>query len=237
MSWTWLGLAVLVLLAFSMVDGYRRGFIKEVVSVVLVLLSVVVVWLINPYVNTFIRENTSVYEKIQDVSGAFVESLTDGETVVDGEQQNELISGMNLPGLLQNGIADNNTAAVYQTLSVNTFGEYVSRYLANIAVNCLSFLVSYILASVLIHVFAYALDLLARLPVLCGINKMAGALVGGGKCIIFIWVAMLVVTILCNTKIGQEGLRLIRGDTVLNFLYDKNIFIRIFAGINRILQT
>ncbi len=237
MSWTWLGLAVLVLLAFSMVDGYRRGFIKEVVSVLLVLLSVVVVWLINPYVNTFIRDNTSVYEKIQDVSGNFVESLMAGETVVDGEQQDELISGMNLPGLLQNGIADNNTAAVYQSLAVNTFGEYVSRYLANIAVNCLSFLVSYILASVLIHVFAYALDLLARLPVLRGINKLAGALVGGGKCIIFIWVAMLVLTILCNTEIGQEGLRLIKGDTVLNFLYDKNIFIRIFAGINRILQA
>lgn len=57
MSWTWLGLAVLVLLAFSMVDGYRRGFIKEVVSVLLVMLSVVVVWLINPYVNSFIRDN------------------------------------------------------------------------------------------------------------------------------------------------------------------------------------
>lgn len=126
---------------------------------------------------------------------------------------------------------------MYQTLSVNTFGEYVSRYLANIAVNCLSFLVSYILASVLIHVFAYALDLLARLPVLRGINKLAGAVIGGGKCVIFIWVAMLVLTILCNTEVGQEGLRLIRGDTVLNFLYDKNIFIRIFAGINRILQA
>ena len=237
MSWTWLGLAVLVLLAFSAVDGYRRGFIKEVVSVLLVLLSVVVVWMINPYVNTFIRDNTSAYEKIQKVSEDFVGSLTDGETVIDGEQQDELINGMNLPGLLQNGITDNNTAAVYQTLAVNTFGEYVSRYLANIAVNCLSFLISYILASVLIHVFAYALDLLAKLPVLRGINKLAGALVGGGKCVIFVWVAMLVLTILCNTEIGQEGLRLIRGDTVLNFLYDKNIFIRIFAGINRILQT
>lgn len=237
MSWTWLGLAVLILLAFSAVDGYRRGFIKEVVSVLLVLLSVVVVWMINPYVNTFIRDNTSAYEKIQKVSEDFVGSLTDGETVIDGEQQDELINGMNLPGLLQNGITDNNTAAVYQTLAVNTFGGYVSRYLANIAVNCLSFLISYILASVLIHVFAYALDLLAKLPVLRGINKLAGALVGGGKCVIFVWVAMLVLTILCNTEIGQEGLRLIRGDTVLNFLYDKNIFIRIFAGINRILQT
>ena len=231
MSWTWLGLAVLVLLAFSMADGYRRGFVKEVVSVLLVLLSVVVVWMINPYVNTFIRENTSVYEKIQNVSESFVESLANGNDTMDEEQQDELISGMGLPGLLQNGITENNTAAVYQQLAVNTFGGYVSRYLANIAVNCLSFLISYILASVLIRVFAYALDILARLPVVRGINKLAGALIGGGKCIIFVWVAMLVLTILCNTEIGQKGLVLIRGDTVLNFLYDKNIFIRIFAGL------
>ena len=231
MSWTWLGLAVLVLLAFSMADGYRRGFVKEVVSVLLVLLSVVVVWMINPYVNTFIRENTSVYEKIQNVSESFVESLANGNDTMDEEQQDELISGMGLPGLLQNGITENNTAAVYQQLAVNTFGGYVSRYLANIAVNCLSFLISYILASVLIRVFAYALDILARLPVVRGINKLAGALIGGGKCIIFVWVAMLVLTILCNTEIGQKGLGLIRGDTVLNFLYDKNIFIRIFAGL------
>lgn len=231
MSWTWLGLAVLVLLAFSMADGYRRGFVKEVVSVLLVLLSVVVVWMINPYVNTFIRENTSVYEKIQNVSESFVESLANGNDTMDEEQQDELISGMGLPGLLQNGITENNTAAVYQQLAVNTFGGYVSRYLANIAVNCLSFLISYILASVLIRVFAYALDILARLPVVRRINKLAGALIGGGKCIIFVWVAMLVLTILCNTEIGQKGLGLIRGDTVLNFLYDKNIFIRIFAGL------
>lgn len=231
MSWTWLGLAVLVLLAFSMADGYRRGFVKEVVSVLLVLLSVVVVWMINPYVNTFIRENTSVYEKIQNVSESFVESLANGNDTMDEEQQDELISGMGLPGLLQNGITENNTAAVYQQLAVNTFGGYVSRYLANIAVNCLSFLISYILASVLIRVFAYALDILARLPAVRGINKLAGALIGGGKCIIFVWVAMLVLTILCNTEIGQKGLGLIRGDTVLNFLYDKNIFIRIFAGL------
>lgn len=57
------------------------------------------------------------------------------------------------------------------------------------------------------------------------------AVVRGMKCIVFVWVGMLVLTILCNTEIGQKGLGLIRGDTVLDFLYDKNIFIRIFTGI------
>ena len=231
MSWTWLGLAVLVLLAFSVVDGYRKGFIKEAVSVLLALISVVLVWLINPYVNQFLRENTSVYEKIQTSSETFVDSLAAGNGVLDEETQNELISNMGLPELLQKGMSENNTASVYQYLAVNTFAGYISGYLANVAVNCLSFLVSYILSSILIHVLAYALDILAKLPVICGINKLAGAVIGGGKCIIFVWVGMLVLTVLCNTEIGQKGLGLIRGDTVLNFLYDKNIFIRIFTGI------
>ena len=221
MSWTWLGLAVLVLLALSMVDGYQKGFVKEVVSAFLVLISVVMVWLINPYVNQFIRENTAVYEKIQTSSESFVSSLVDGRGIMDEEGQE----------LLQKGIAENNTASVYQQLAANTFAEYISGYLANVAVNCLSFLVSYILSSILIHVLAYALDLLTKLPVICGVNKLAGAAIGGGKCIIFVWVGMLVLTVLCNTEIGQKGLGLIREDTVLNFLYGKNIFIRIFTGI------
>ena len=181
MNWTWLGLAVLVLLAFSMVDGYQKGFVKEVVSAFLVLISVVMVWLINPYVNQFIRENTAVYEKIQTSSESFVSSLVDGRGIMDEEGQNELISSMNLPELLQKGIAENNTASVYQQLAANTFAEYISGYLANVAVNCLSFLVSYILSSILIHVLAYALDLLTKLPVICGVNKLAGAAIGGGK--------------------------------------------------------
>ena len=133
MSWTWLGLAVLVLLAFSMVDGYQKGFVKEVVSAFLVLISVVMVWLINPYVNQFIRENTAVYEKIQTSSESFVSSLVDGRGIMDEEGQNELISSMNLPELLQKGIAENNTASVYQQLAANTFAEYISGYLANVA--------------------------------------------------------------------------------------------------------
>ena len=231
MNWTWLGLAVLVLLAFSMVDGYRHGFVKEVVSALLVLISVALVWLINPYVNQFIRENTSVYEKIQTASGSFVDSLADGKETMDEEEQKALISSMDIPDLLQKGITENNTALVYQYLAVNTFAGYISGYLANVAVNCLSFLVSYILSSILIHVLAYAWISWQDCRSSVGSNKIAGAVVGGMKCIVFVWVGMLVLTILCNTEIGQKGLGLIRGDTVLDFLYDKNIFIRIFTGI------
>lgn len=122
----------------SMVDGYRHGFVKEVVSALLVLISVALVWLINPYVNQFIRENTSVYEKIR-LPADRLWILWQMEKTMDEEEQKELISSMDIPDLLQKGITENNTALVYQYLAVNTFVGYISGYLANVAVNCLSF--------------------------------------------------------------------------------------------------
>lgn len=77
--------------------------------------------------------------KIQTASGSFVDSLADGKETMDEEEQKELISSMDIPDLLQKGITENNTALVYQYLAVNTFAGYISGYLANVAVNCLSF--------------------------------------------------------------------------------------------------
>ena len=182
----------------------------------------------NTMEDTHTQESTQTREDRHTHEMHINESILSKEIL---EDQKELISSMDIPDLLQKGITENNTALVYQYLAVNTFVVYISGYLANVAVNCLSFLVSYILSSILLHVLANAMDLLARLQVIRGINKIAGAVVGGMKCIVFVWVGMLVLTILCNTEIGQKGLGLIRGDTVLDFLYDKNIFIRIFTGI------
>lgn len=126
MSWTWLGLAVLVLLAFSMVDGYQKGFVKEVVSAFLVLISVVMVWLINPYVNQFIRENTSVYEKIQTASGSFVDSLADGKETMDEEEQNNPLPSRPSTKLsrMKYGVDDHPfCASIWSfTHSMNSFG-------------------------------------------------------------------------------------------------------------------
>ena len=65
MALTWAGVITILFLAAACVRGYRRGLIKELVSLVCVFLSMAIVWFINPYVNEFIRENTSIYEKVQ----------------------------------------------------------------------------------------------------------------------------------------------------------------------------
>ena len=51
---TWLGVVILVLLLLTAAKGYKRGFVREIVSFFFVFLAIAVSWAINPYVNEFL---------------------------------------------------------------------------------------------------------------------------------------------------------------------------------------
>lgn len=231
MDWTWLGIATAVFLTFSCYMGFKRGFVREVVSMFCVALSFGIVWLINPYVNDFLVENTPVYERIEESSRNLVESGAENISNPDREQQKGILDNLNLPAFLTDNLEANNTAETYSYLAVKTFADYVSGYLARVAVNGISFLISFLLATILIRMLTWALNLMAALPVIKGANKLAGGALGAVKAVLFIWVAFLVLTILCNTEFGKAGLELIEKDTVLSWLYEKDIFIEIFMNV------
>ena len=231
MNWTWLGIVVMVFIVFSSYMGFKHGLVKELVSMFCVVLSIVVVWFINPYVNDFIRENTPVYEKIQESCKDFVGKKAEDVKSPGSSGQNSMLESLSLPSFLTDEIEENNTAEVYRYLAVNTFKDYVSGYLALMAVNGLSFLVSFVLATILIRMVTWALNLISNLPVIKGVNKLAGGVLGIAKAVIFIWVALLLVAVLCNTEIGKAGLELIEKDQMLSFLYEQNPFMRIFMSI------
>ena len=230
-SWTWLGIAVLALIAAACIMGFRKGFVKEIVSVFFMLISFLLVWAVNPYVNTFVKEYTPVYDTIQDKCQTLVSEQIGNKKTLDKEEQNQVMENMELPDLLKNALVENNTAETYRYLAVSTFTEYISDSLAVMAVNGISFLISFVLSAAVIKLLGFILNVLTKLPVINGINKIAGAAVGGIKCIIFIWIAFLVLTLLCNTTLGQQGMALIQQDAFLNFLHSQNVFVKVFMSV------
>ena len=230
-SWTWLGIAVLALIAAACIMGFRKGFVKEIVSVFFMLISFLLVWAVNPYVNTFVKEYTPVYDTIQDKCQTMVSEQIGNKKTLDKEEQNQVMENMELPDLLKNALVENNTAETYRYLAVSTFTEYISDSLAVMAVNGISFLISFVLSAAVIKLLGFILNVLTKLPVINGINKIAGAAVGVIKCISFIWIAFLVLTLLCNTTLGQQGMALIQQDAFLNFLYSQNVFVKVFMSV------
>ena len=230
MALTWAGIIAALLLAFACVRGYKRGLIREVVSLICIFLSMSIVWFVNPYVNQFIRETTSVYEKVQDSCQEFVEEKYSAQ-MNDGEGQSEFINEMNLPDLLSNGLVRNNNSDIYRYLAVTTFSDYIAQYLACMAVNGISFLISLLMATILVRSVTWMFNLASRLPIIHGMNKIAGAFLGAAKFLIMIWILFLALTIICNTEIGEAALQIVKKDCILNYLYDRDILIKIFMSI------
>ena len=232
MNVTWAGIAAIGVLLFTGYTGYRRGFIKEIVSFFFVFLALALAWMFNPYVNTFLMEKTTLYDKIQENC----RELSGGRNVAEGDGQNEetedsLISQLPLPEILQKNLTVNNTEEVYQYLAVDTFGDYISEYLARAIINGLSYLIAYALANLVLRVVLLVLDMIAGLPLISAANRLTGGVVGVAKGIVFIWIALLLLTILCSSDIGKRGLELVEKDSVLQTLYKHDVLVNFFMDI------
>lgn len=230
MKLTWFGIVILLILILFIWMGYRRGFIREIVSFFFVFLSLSLAWAINPYINDFLISETPVYSTIQETCTDFVQKQS-SDLENEMESSLQFIDGLNLPEILRKNIEKNNNTENYAELSVNTLTEYVSGYLARTIVNGLSYVLAYILATIGIRIVVYILNLIAGLPILKTANKLTGGLVGFVKGLVFIWILFLILTVLCSTEIGKTSLELIEKDSLLSVIYQYDPLIQIFTKI------
>ena len=77
----------------------------------------------------------------------------------------------------------------------------------------------------------FALGLVGELPGIRVVNRMAGLLLGMIKGVIILWLALFVITIFCGTEVGGNLLEQVEKDVFLNFLYERDIFVKIFMSI------
>lgn len=222
----WLAAAAVIVLALSCIIGYQRGFVKEVVSAFFIFLALAIVWVINPHVNQFLMERTPVYGVVQEKCKEVIQ-----EQMQEEGNEEMYIRELPFPSFVKEELIENNTPEVYRYLVADTFSEYLAGYLARMLTNGIGFLISYLMATVLIRIVVNALDLIARLPVLRGINRFAGIFIGALRGILFIWIAFLVITVCWNTFWGQECIKMIEANRLLGILYEKNPFLDIFMSI------
>ncbi len=231
MNWTLPGIIVAACILLAAAFGFHRGFIKEAVSTLILFLSVLLVWFVNPYVNQFLRENTPLFETVQETAQNVAGDIVDNGVASSKTELNNAIDNMPLPAVIRESIQDSINSGEYKSLGASSFTDFMSKYLAEITMNGISFLVSFILANILLRVLAFVMNLLSNLPVVHGANKIAGALLGALEGVAVVWVIMLVLTVLWNTPVGKEGLEMVHKDTFLDILYSKNVFVKFFADV------
>ena len=105
----WLLIIIVLLLALCVVNGYRKGFLRMMYSMVSwVIMFALVTWA-TPYINTFLRDNTSIDQTIavyceQQIREKTAKQIEQEAAAVPGEAADETqpAAGQQAEGVEQN---------------------------------------------------------------------------------------------------------------------------------------
>ena len=223
----WLPIAVGVFLVSMMLYGHYRGFLRQCVSI-----GALVIRFATPYVTSFLKENTQVRQAVAEMM-----VKASGLEEYQAEQQDTpafqriAIENLKLPQSMKDALIENNNSEVYNLLGVDHFIEYVSAYLAGILINASVSVLMFLLTFLLIQLLVRWLDLLARLPIISGLNKIAGALLGLAHGLLLLWVACLLLDLFSATPLGSVLMEQVEESSWLTFLYQYNLLGFLLRGI------
>lgn len=225
----WLFWAVLALIAYQVIDGFWKGFIKKSVSALSLVITLVLVTWITPQITTFIIEKTSIQTTLQEkCSEMFLDEEYNENVKTD---QVLMIENMNLPENIKEKLVENNNTEAYHLLEVTGFHQYVGAYLANMIISAMAYLIAFVVVWTVLKAILLALDVVTKLPLLHGINKLAGGILGLAQGIVITWVVFLLGAVLCNGQMGQQFMKLIQENLFLSLLYQLNPIMRIVFGL------
>ena len=226
-----LSIVVAIIFIFCIFWGYRKGFIKIVASLAATIATILLVSFLTPYVSNMILKVIPIEETMQEkcIEILLPEAKETEEFVVPEEvetsrdTQISLIENAELPEMFRQLLLENNNEEIYASLGVAKFTEYVGSYLARVIANIISFLLTLVVVTIVVRTITYTLGIIGNLPVIGGLNRLAGGVLGIGTGLIVVWILFIVITLLYNTAIGTLCFEYIAEDKFLTELYNNNI--------------
>ena len=203
-------IGVIVFLIAMTAYGYLRGLIKIVLSMVATVATIVLAAVLTiPF--SGVVKNTGIGDGIE----KSVRELVEQANIVDEAS----IMEMDFPDEILKPIAKGTAEAQ------STIQEYVIDELTDTIIKALTFFVLTIVIYIIIRIIIAVLDVFSKLPIINGINKWAGAVVGLVQGLLFIWIASLVLTAFSDKSWAQEVFRQINDNGFLSFIYNNNMVI------------
>lgn len=226
-------IAVLITILIGALNGYRKGFLRIVISLAGMVVILFGVTKLSPYVSDYLINNTNVYEKVNSkVIEAFMEEnaseLSEEETQLP-EYQTDRINSLNLPKRVQGNLIEHNTEEVYESLKVVLFEDYISQYLTKIVIRCGSFLGLVIILGLAWCILLGVAKILDKIPVLKTINRVLGMAVGVLGSILFVWLFFLAVFIFVGEDLSGKIMQMVNSSTVLKYLFDNNLLFELVS--------
>ena len=229
----WFTMLTGVFLTAFMLYGHSRGFLRLSLSIAAVLITTVLTRIALPPVTAFIRENTGLEKAVEQMvlksagmtggGTAGASGTADLSGAAGTEEQLKFIDSLALPEGLREGLKENNTALIWEKLGAKEFTQYAADYLSRTVVHFVLFLLLFLIIWILLRLLIRVLDVVAKIPVIHGLNQIAGAVLGLAEGLFYLWLFFIVLSFFSGTGWGSRLMALVNSNVWLRFLYQYNL--------------
>ncbi|MCF0230075.1 MAG: CvpA family protein [Parasporobacterium sp.] len=220
-----------VFLAIFLIVGFARGFLRIILTTFSLIITLILAGVIAPHLADFVENSTVIGSRMQTGIEEFVESKLDplSNTALDAE--NKFIDSLPITDNMKKDLKSGNTLAGYVDDGVNSFAEYMGKHLTTLIIKILSYVLLFILIFLVIRLILRLSNVINHIPVVGGVNRIFGAVVGLAEGVLFLWIICLIIMMLSGTEFGASCKQVINSSRFLKFIYDNNYLMKIIDSI------
>lgn len=225
---------VLLILLVSIWDGYRKGLVKKIFSLVAMIVAAILSISCYGYISKAVCNNTQIEEKLKsNIDKTLEKNLKD--EYQDKSSQSKIIENLPLPESVRNSIQENNNSEIYEALNISTFNDYVSSYLAMLIINAISMVITFFVVFIIFQIIIVLANIVTELPIINGINKIGGSIIGISEGVIIVWVLFIILTSMSGSELGEKLFKQINENQLLSFFYNNNLLLRFITNMSKTL--
>lgn len=196
-------LIVLAIIALITFIGYKKGIIKVAFGLISFILAIILSLILYKPISSLIINHTSITSSLET-------SIADRLSSADKEETDNIIS---------------NYYKTVKTTSIPIIANNVAKTIIQIACIIVVFLVT----NIILLLFRFSGDLLAKLPLIKQANHILGFIYGLLKGILLIYGLLAIITLLAPILDMNNIITLINSSIITNIMYNNNIIFILFS--------
>ena len=223
----WLMVVTAAILIVAGMLGYINGLIKTILNLVLGIVTLVLVVLVSPRVCTFLQEQTPLPDYIQTKTEVIVieqaeKKLQEG---VSWEQLGAEAFVEELPFLpaMKDAVLESDLFHAQASLEIQQLASAVAGVIADKVIILIGYFSTFVVVFIALRIVAFVLDIIGRLPLINGINKMAGLAAGLAEGLVVVWILGIGLTLFSTTALGQSAAACVQESKFLSIVYGYNL--------------
>lgn len=235
----WLDLLIIVLLLFSVIFGYKKGFILTLFSIGSYVVAFIFSRKYYGELTNWIKDRAYITERVNEYISRNVElDIPNGNNLTNLEVNNGITTIINqenlkMPGFLQNFLINELEVQAIAQQTIEGIRNQIIDTLATLFLNVVSMIILFILIRWIIVFIGILINKVFELPVLGSLNHMLGGILGGIRGI-FIIIIMLFILIPFSMT-SPEGLVSISiEESYLVQFFLNNVVIYLVKGLGTI---